>query len=64
LPYYPPCGACVDPLEDPPAPRPEDLRIKRGGSWGALDILARGATRGRWKRSSVLDGLGFRCASR
>jgi serine/threonine-protein kinase len=64
LPYYPPCGACVDPLEDPPGPRPEDLRIKRGGSWGALDILARGATRGRWKRSSVLDGLGFRCASR
>jgi serine/threonine-protein kinase len=63
-PFYPDCGACRDPRVTSAEPRAEDLRIKRGGTWSADDTLARGATRGRWKRSGVLDGLGFRCASR
>jgi formylglycine-generating enzyme required for sulfatase activity len=64
LPYYPTCGACVDPIAGEPPQGAEDLRIRRGGAWASSELLARAATRGRWKRSGVLDGLGFRCASR
>jgi formylglycine-generating enzyme required for sulfatase activity/predicted Ser/Thr protein kinase len=63
-PYYPPCGACRDPRVESAAPPAEDLRIRRGGTWSTFDGPARGAARSRWKRSDVLDGLGFRCASR
>jgi serine/threonine-protein kinase len=64
LPHYPDCGACVDPRVEATEPRDEDLRIRRGGSWSMDDSMSRGATRARWKRSSLLDGLGFRCAAR
>ena len=63
LPYYPPCGACVDPRAEPSPPPADDLRIRRGGAWAMPDLMSRGATRARWKRSEVLDGLGFRCAT-
>jgi serine/threonine-protein kinase len=64
LPYYPPCGACVDPRAEASAEPGDDLRIRRGGAWGVPEIMSRSATRARWKRSDLLDGLGFRCASR
>jgi serine/threonine-protein kinase len=64
LPYYPPCGACVDPRAEASVPPADDLRIRRGGAWAMPDLMSRGATRARWKRSEVLDGLGFRCATR
>jgi serine/threonine protein kinase len=64
LPHYPDCGACVDPKVESAEPREEDIRLRRGGAFSADETLARGATRTRWKRSAVLDGLGFRCASR
>ncbi|XXY16336.1 SUMF1/EgtB/PvdO family nonheme iron enzyme [Sorangium sp. So ce216] len=65
LPRYDECGECIDPVaERPGVTREEDLRIRRGGSWPAPDVLSRGATRGRWKRIEALTALGFRCASR
>ncbi|MEP7122397.1 MAG: SUMF1/EgtB/PvdO family nonheme iron enzyme [Byssovorax sp.] len=64
LPYYPPCGACVDPRVEASTGPGADLRIRRGGAWSMPDLMSRGATRARWKRSDVLDGLGFRCATR
>ncbi|MGK3969325.1 SUMF1/EgtB/PvdO family nonheme iron enzyme [Sorangium sp. So ce118] len=65
LPRYDECGECIDPVaEKPGVTREEDLRIRRGGSWPASDVMSRGATRGRWKRIEVRYGLGFRCASR
>jgi formylglycine-generating enzyme required for sulfatase activity len=64
LSHYPDCGACVDPRETHLAPGVEDLRIRRGGAFRLSDLFTRGAARGRWKRGAVMDGLGFRCASR
>jgi serine/threonine-protein kinase len=64
LPYYPPCGACVDPRAEASTAPGDDLRIRRGGAWPMPYLMSRGATRARWKRSDVLDGLGFRCATR
>ncbi|WP_437926364.1 SUMF1/EgtB/PvdO family nonheme iron enzyme [Sorangium sp. So ce291] len=65
LPRYDECGECTDPVaERRGVTREEDLRIRRGGSWPAPDVLSRGATRGRWKRIEALTALGFRCASR
>jgi formylglycine-generating enzyme required for sulfatase activity len=63
-PTYPDCGECRDPRVESEAPVVEDLRVRRGGTWSTFDAQARGAARSRWKRSEVLDGLGFRCASR
>ncbi|WP_437831012.1 bifunctional serine/threonine-protein kinase/formylglycine-generating enzyme family protein [Sorangium sp. So ce1153] len=65
LPHYEECGACIDPvMEKPGAPREEDLRIRRGGSWASSDVMSRGATRGRGLRIEGRTALGFRCASR
>ncbi|WP_437712457.1 formylglycine-generating enzyme family protein [Sorangium sp. So ce448] len=65
LPHYDACGDCIDPVaERPGVTREEDLRIRRGGSWPASDVLSRGATRARSKRIEARYGLGFRCASR
>ncbi|HEU4537670.1 MAG TPA: SUMF1/EgtB/PvdO family nonheme iron enzyme, partial [Polyangiaceae bacterium] len=62
--YYAPCGACIDPRpSDPAVPIAEDLRLFRGSSYISDALLCRGATRSRWKRGDVLDGLGVRCAS-
>lgn len=64
LPYYPPCGDCIDPVtEAPTASLVNDVRVRRGGSWSLPDTASRGVARGRWKRGEVLTGLGFRCAS-
>ncbi|WP_437742214.1 bifunctional serine/threonine-protein kinase/formylglycine-generating enzyme family protein [Sorangium sp. So ce1504] len=65
LPHYGSCGDCIDPVtEGPGVSREEDQRIRRGGSWPALDVMSRGVTRGRSKRIEGRSGLGFRCASR
>lgn len=64
LPYYPPCGDCVDPRSEETAPLAEDMRIFRGGSWQSPEISARTTTRSRWKRTDVMTGVGFRCAAR
>jgi len=61
LPYYPPCGECLNPRQENPSPGVEDNRVVRGGSWGTF-IFARTSARGRWRRQAVADSLGFRCA--
>jgi formylglycine-generating enzyme required for sulfatase activity len=63
-PYYGACGECVDPrAEEPKVPVAEDLRLFRGGSYTADSLLSRGATRSRWRRGEVQEGIGLRCAS-
>lgn len=65
LSHYDACGDCIDPVaERPGVTREEDQRIRRGGSWPALDVMSRGVTRGRSRRIEGRTGLGFRCASR
>jgi serine/threonine protein kinase len=63
LPYYPPCGACVDPHGEANLPPQEDTRVFRGGGWSGAAAMMRSAARGRWNRQRALYGLGFRCAS-
>jgi serine/threonine protein kinase len=63
-PYYGDCGRCIDPVADQAAPLAEDIRMFRGGTFRGDAWFARAATRSRWKRTEVMDGLGFRCASR
>jgi serine/threonine-protein kinase len=63
-PYYAPCGECVNPrAEEPNVPVAEDLRLFRGGAYTSEAFLSRGATRSRWKRGDVQQGVGLRCAS-
>lgn len=62
LPYYPPCGECINPRQDYPSSGGEDLRVVRGGSGGSY-YFARASARGRWKRGAVADNIGFRCAA-
>jgi serine/threonine-protein kinase len=63
-PYYPDCGACIDPVNEKPVPLAEDMRIWRGGTLLGVAWFSRATTRSRWKRTSAMNGLGFRCASR
>ncbi len=62
LPYYPDCGSCLNPRVERRSSEGEDLRVFRGGAW-ASTIFARASARGRWKRMTVADNIGFRCAS-
>lgn len=63
LPYYGPCGDCVNPRVEPvPGASGEEWRVVRGGSFFS-QIFARTTARGRWKRQEVAHNLGFRCAS-
>lgn len=64
LPYYEACGKCVDPVVEKPVPMTDDFRIFRGGTFRGVAWLSRGATRSRWRRTDVMDGIGVRCASR
>jgi formylglycine-generating enzyme required for sulfatase activity/tRNA A-37 threonylcarbamoyl transferase component Bud32 len=61
LPYYPPCGDCKDPRVDG-HDAPDETRVFRGGAWASKNF-ARASARGRWKRSSLADSIGFRCAA-
>lgn len=63
-PYYPPCGDCVDPKVEESIPLADDVRVFRGGGWESEDFMCRATTRCRWRRTEVMTGLGFRCASR
>ncbi|WP_224371819.1 bifunctional serine/threonine-protein kinase/formylglycine-generating enzyme family protein [Hyalangium versicolor] len=64
LPYYGACGDCVNPrAAEPHVPVAEDLRLFRGGASTTNALLSRGATRSRWKRGDVQEGIGVRCAS-
>jgi formylglycine-generating enzyme required for sulfatase activity len=58
---YPPCGECRNPLVDSPEAG-DDFRILRGGCWASVQLV-RSSSRGRWKRGSLGETLGFRCAS-
>ncbi|MBK8255927.1 MAG: SUMF1/EgtB/PvdO family nonheme iron enzyme [Polyangiaceae bacterium] len=62
LPYYGDCGSCVNPMVEQTVPLAEDYRIFRGGTFWSVAWLVRGSTRNRWKRTQVMDGVGFRCA--
>ena len=63
-PYYGACGECLNPrAEEPHVPVAEDLRLFRGGAYTTYALLSRGATRSRWKRGDVQEGIGLRCAS-
>jgi formylglycine-generating enzyme required for sulfatase activity len=63
-PYYGACGECVNPrAEEPHVPVAEDLRLFRGGASTTDALMSRGATRSRWKRGDVQEGIGLRCAS-
>jgi formylglycine-generating enzyme required for sulfatase activity len=63
LPYYGPCGDCVDPrVERPSGSTGDDWRVFRGAAFNS-ELFARVTARGRWKRQEVGFGLGFRCAS-
>jgi formylglycine-generating enzyme required for sulfatase activity len=64
LPYYPDCGGCSDPVVEEAAPGADDFRIFRGGTLHGAAWFSRATTRSRWKRTGVMNGLGFRCASR
>ncbi|HRI70754.1 MAG TPA: bifunctional serine/threonine-protein kinase/formylglycine-generating enzyme family protein [Polyangium sp.] len=64
LPYYESCGDCVDPVLDPNTPNADDYRIFRGGTFHSFAWQLRGSTRSRWAPTSVMDGVGVRCASR
>jgi formylglycine-generating enzyme required for sulfatase activity len=61
LPYYPPCGECIDPRVDG-HDAPDENRVFRGGAWASKNF-ARASARGRWKRTSLADSIGFRCAA-
>jgi formylglycine-generating enzyme required for sulfatase activity len=61
LPYYPSCGDCKDPRVDGD-PNADDNRVFRGGAWASKNF-ARSSARGRWKRTSLADSIGFRCAA-
>ena len=64
-PAYADCGACKDPLaRDDSIALADDFRMFRGGTFRAVAWVSRGATRSRFKRTAVLNGLGFRCAYR
>jgi serine/threonine-protein kinase len=63
LPFYSDCDTCVDPRAPGPSkPVEDDWRVFRGSSWSNATHL-RTTRRGRWKRVSSADDLGFRCAS-
>ena len=62
LPYYGPCGDCVNPRVDGSPSATTEMRVMRGGSWGSTALM-RTTTRGRWQRNNVADTLGFRCAA-
>lgn len=64
LPYYEACGDCVDPVVEKPMPATDDFRIFRGGTFRGVAWVSRGATRSRWRRTDVMDGIGVRCATR
>jgi len=64
LAYYPDCGACRDPVSEANVPVAEDMRLLRGGTFRSPAYVGRTTTRSRWRRTDVMDGLGFRCASR
>jgi formylglycine-generating enzyme required for sulfatase activity len=63
-PYYPPCGDCIDPKFETPVPLEDDQRVTRGGNFQALGGMALASNRGRYKRTGILQSLGFRCATR
>jgi formylglycine-generating enzyme required for sulfatase activity len=64
LPYYGDCGRCTDPVAEHAVPLAEDVRIFRGGTYRGLAWFSRTTTRSRWQRTEVMDGVGFRCATR
>ena len=64
LPYYGSCGDCSDPVAEQPVPITDDVRIFRGGTFRGVAWFSRATTRSRWKRTDVMDGVGFRCVSR
>ena len=63
VPYDGDCGACKDPVVDRRTME-EDTRVFRGGTYWGIAWVSRTTTRGRWIRTQVMDGLGFRCATR
>jgi serine/threonine-protein kinase len=62
-PYYAACGSCVDPKYEEPVPPTDDFRIVRGAGFESSRGVALSSNRGRWKRTEVMSGLGFRCAT-
>lgn len=64
LPYYPDCGDCRDPVVEQPDAGADDQRVFRGGTLYGNAWFVRATTRSRWKRTSVMNGLGLRCATR
>jgi len=64
LPYYGPCGDCVNPRVDVPAGSPGgEWRVFRGGAfWKDTLFFSRSTARGRWKREEGAVSIGFRCA--
>jgi formylglycine-generating enzyme required for sulfatase activity len=63
LPYYPPCGDCVNPkIDAPTGGTEEEWRVFRGASFHS-QAFTRSTARGRWKRREAGFTLGFRCAS-
>src|SRR5262249_40041363 len=61
---YADCGACEDPVFEQTSPQSDDVRVFRGGTYQSIAWFSRTTTRSRWSRTSVMDGLGFRCATR
>jgi formylglycine-generating enzyme required for sulfatase activity len=64
LPYYGDCDACKDPVSEQPALPAEDFRIFRGGNYLTPAWTSRTTTRSKRQRAEVMQGLGFRCATR
>ena len=64
-PSYSDCGVCRDPAaRDESITLADDFRMFRGGTFSGVAWFSRTTTRSRWKRTAVLDGVGFRCAHR
>ncbi|MFO0758610.1 MAG: bifunctional serine/threonine-protein kinase/formylglycine-generating enzyme family protein [Byssovorax sp.] len=65
LPYYGDCGSCLDPVVRSSQGGPSDeFHMFRGGNVWSVSWFVRSTTRSRWKGNDVIDGLGFRCATR
>jgi formylglycine-generating enzyme required for sulfatase activity len=60
-PYLPDCGACENPIVQPPTSGAATVRVMRGGAWANTN-LSRTSARGRWPQNSPAQFLGFRCA--
>jgi serine/threonine protein kinase len=54
---------CPPPCRDPVTRGPEREKTCRGGNWGALAEMCRGAGRGRRAGDDVSHQIGFRCAT-